>query len=285
MEEELCQDPCVSVTILNSYSLRTALEMVEDVKDGDVEIRFYKDRFIIEEFSDDERKFCNVVIKKKDLHHYKYDPFIPEGSNERPECFSVSVNTHNFVNAMKCDKKQKVVIEVFCSKTSMSCAICFCRDRSGDSMDPINGTFDFNCGTESRIEDPFEIVYKELEPNSVLNEKEIVDNLALFKSKKPIYVKFSLLESGTIKLTSMEGNRPTIAHLPPNPNFPETEDDEIPENDYEISLAYADIVGLMKISKLGQYNIIKVYMTLDYPLLIKTRLLNYGTFSIWYSGN
>jgi hypothetical protein len=153
-------------------------------------------------------------------------------------------------------------------------------------MDRIDGTFDFHCGKESRIEDPFEVVYKDLEPNSVMTEKEFVDNLALFKSRKPIEVKFLLLESGTINLTSMGSEGTTIANLPPNPNFLlDVDGQDGPENDYEIRLPYVDVANLMKISKLGQYNVIKIYVTLDYPLLIKTRLLNYGTFSIWYVPN
>ena len=283
--------PCVTVTILNAYTFRTAIEMVEDIRDGDMEIRFFPDRIVIEEFSKDERKFCKISIKKKDLYTYRYSPFVLNDDEDLPECFSVTVNTNEFVESIKCDKKQKVLFEVFCSTSSTNCAICFSRDRAGDSMDRINGRYDFYCGVESRTEDPFQAVYKSMEPNSILNEKALGENLTLFKYKKPVYAIFSLTDRGTIEISSTNGSRATAVELPPNLNYVAENEHIVNENDkgsyvenaYEISLQYKDIVELGKIVKLGPNNVIKIYMSLDYPLVIRTRLLNYGIFTIWYT--
>lgn len=280
--QEFEEYPCVTVEILNAYTFRSAIEMVREVKDGDgdVEIRFYKDKFLIEDFSQNGCKFCKIAIKKKDLYHYSF--------NAEGELYlSAIVNITEFMTCIKADKKRSAVFEIYCSRNTSTCAICFSRDRSCSSMDRITGRYEMMHDFTDRIDDPYKLVYSNLEANSILDEKELSENLNIFKTNKQACVSFSLMDSGRIKLEAKNQSRSTIADLRVNPNYPFSEQEEsslwtVIENVYEILLSHDDILQLCKIVKLGSYNVIRIYMSIDYPLLFHTKLLNYGTFSIWY---
>jgi hypothetical protein len=258
------------------------MEMVKDVKDGNVDIRFYKDRIVIEEYSQNILcKFCKIVIKKKLLMYYYCDPALLGDNGEG--CVSVVVNISGFVNSIKADKKRQTEIEIFRSDDG-KCAICFSHHRSGISIDRIVGTYELMTTGGGIVEDPYDEVYANLEPNCILDGAGLNDNLSSFKTNKQGHTLFSLKESGKITLSSSGSAHLVLAELMSNPNYPFIDTDTREENNYQISFAHQDILQLTKIAKLGPYNVIRVYMALDFPLLFQTRLLNYGTFSIWYTG-
>lgn len=282
--DRICKEPCVSVVILNSHPIRGAIEILKGINAKTMTIDFYKDRFIILHQSENQRCNSKIEIKKNKLFLYSFNPFEVDG--KVPTRISVTVGVDLFMESIKTEKKQDSCFNVLCSYNSSSAFIIFSQERSGSACEKQPCVYSLDYEMERDDSDPYHSLYIDYDENATMTEKDLESNISRYRGTKCQNTKVRLRESGIINLSAIvHGGKKITVDLPSSYMFPEDEDEDVDENAYIINLSANDLANLAKVKKLGPSNTIRAYMSIDYPLLFRALIWNYGEFLIWFVSN
>lgn len=285
--DHFCKQPCVSVIILNSHPMRCALEILKSIFAKSLTIDFYKDRLIIRHSAEDKRSHCKIEIEKSKLFFYSFTPFEVDGVT--PVRLSVTVEADSFMQSVKNEKKQDSCFSVLCSYNTVSSIIVFSQERSGSVVEDQPSIYSFCFEEEVDLDDPYANVYCDYDENSTLTEKDIESNIGRYKTVSCQSVNARLKETGVINLSARTRTGKDVRiDLPSLYATTEQEETtgggkaEAAQDDYLINLRGKDLDLILKLKKLGTSNVIRIYMSMDYPLLFHTLISNFGTFILWF---
>lgn len=294
--------PPIFVNILDAYSFRCMIDIVLSVQ-SEMSIIFYPDKIIINEASSNQSKMVKVVILTDEILCYNYD--VRDHDGILLPSYEVKQRTYDLYESIKIDgKKEGLMFFVQVNPMDLSNqGIRILRSKSFESVFIVNS---INSGTNiDRLEDHYESFYLKKGPNCKMSIADFNSSLKSSKLKKFEMTEIVRSADGSIIIQSQEIGQSRqyasrlgtgIFNQYESAQPVETSSREVINNGWmqltidnscahTIVVNHETIILMMKISKLSNLGMVKIYLELNHPLVLVTKIGNYGTCILSFSGD
>lgn len=301
-EEENDDDAGMGIEffLLDVYTFRCEMQIIGEVK-SDVVIMFTPDCIYIEEVSNDSVKSVFFYISARDLLEYTYN--VRDSRGELVQKYLLPIDVNKLYTSIKTDgKKEGLGFRVPINPETLSSpGLLIIREKTYDSVDPVPALP--NIPQRKFAKNYYNDVYSCRNPNSKMSVDEFTTMLKTYNVKK-VSVEFVREKTGTIAVQSGElqgGLRPASRLPSASSNVMETigrvntegraitserqSFQVVIRDTYSISVYSKTVALMMRISKLGTKNIVSIYMEAGCPLVLETKVGNYGVCVLSFAGD
>lgn len=299
-------DTRLAMRVLDCYSLRTVFDVLKGYRENII-LRFSSTGVKIIECGSSETSTQQYEIFADEMLHYSFPlhTYIGEGEDRRHSVYPIAISAGDAFATLKIDgKKEPVYIYTTINpKTMNNNGLYFVRSSASTTLEGINHISTKPVSSSlPDIKDYYGITYKGKAPNSKIPTAAFVKAFSNIKSRGCNVLSFELNDNGAIIIKGKQDTKVITAFPLPAGDSDITEEDPQEEEDdedetlqfgdmsfviddasarYSIDLMVSNVLWFLKIGRLANTSILKIYLAKDSPLLMRTALGLYGmaTFS------